>query len=199
LTLLCGTLVEEIAVGADFVVRGRLWRMANPELDESERADLVRRLGAARRSVRDAKQSADLKAEVAAHKAVDEVKRALGERGLRRISIVTWRRTHPTPTGTQKSGARAMEGLEVPKAAIFDVDGTLLDSVDLHALAWHEAMLKFGHDVSLEQPRSQIGKGGDKLIPQFLSEDAQRDHRGFAAGGWLRRSLSRPSRAVGSI
>jgi len=62
------------------------------------------------------------------------------------------------------------------KAAIFDVDGTLLDSVDLHALAWHEAMVKFGHDVSFEQARSQIGKGGDKLIPYFLTADAQRDH-----------------------
>jgi HAD superfamily hydrolase (TIGR01509 family) len=64
----------------------------------------------------------------------------------------------------------------LPKAAIFDVDGTLLDSVDLHALSWHEAMVKFGHDVSFEQARGQIGKGGDKLIPHFLSEYAQRDH-----------------------
>ena len=64
----------------------------------------------------------------------------------------------------------------MPKAAIFDLDGTLLDSVDLHALAWHEAMVKFGHDVTLEQVRSQIGKGGDKLIPVFLSADEQRDH-----------------------
>ena len=39
-----------------------------------------------------------------------------------------------------------------------------------------EAMMKFGHNVSFEQARSQIGKGGDKLIPEFLSEDAQRDH-----------------------
>jgi phosphoglycolate phosphatase-like HAD superfamily hydrolase len=62
------------------------------------------------------------------------------------------------------------------KAAIFDVDGTLLDSVDLHALAWHEAMEKFGHDVSFERARGQIGKGGDKLIPHFLTADAQRDH-----------------------
>jgi HAD superfamily hydrolase (TIGR01509 family) len=62
------------------------------------------------------------------------------------------------------------------KAAIFDLDGTLLDSVDLHAVAWHEAMVKFGHDVSFEQARSQIGKGGDKLIPVFLSEDEQKDH-----------------------
>jgi phosphoglycolate phosphatase-like HAD superfamily hydrolase len=69
-----------------------------------------------------------------------------------------------------------MEYREMPKAAIFDLDGTLLDSVDLHALAWHEAMAQFGHDVSFEQARSQIGKGGDKLIPEFLSDEAQSDH-----------------------
>ncbi|WP_354131913.1 HAD family hydrolase [Bradyrhizobium sp. RT4b] len=80
------------------------------------------------------------------------------------------------PTGTRRSGAPAPEDSELPKAAIFDVDGTLLDSVDLHALAWHDAMVKFGHDVGFEQVRGQIGKGGDKLIPHFLSEDAQRDH-----------------------
>jgi HAD superfamily hydrolase (TIGR01549 family) len=69
-----------------------------------------------------------------------------------------------------------MEVFWMRKAAIFDLDGTLLDSIDLHALAWHEAMMKFGHDVSFEQARSQIGKGGDKLIPEFLSAAEQRDH-----------------------
>jgi HAD superfamily hydrolase (TIGR01549 family) len=64
----------------------------------------------------------------------------------------------------------------LPKAAIFDLDGTLLDSVDLHALAWQEALLKFGHDVGFDQVRGQIGKGGDKLIPVFLSADEQQDH-----------------------
>lgn len=64
----------------------------------------------------------------------------------------------------------------MPKAVIFDLDGTLLDSVDLHAIAWHEAMVRYGHDVSFEQARSQIGKGGDKLIPTFLSAAEQRDH-----------------------
>lgn len=62
------------------------------------------------------------------------------------------------------------------KAAIFDLDGTLIDSVDLHAMAWHEAMVKFGHDVGFDQVRSQIGKGGDKLIPFFLSAEEQRQH-----------------------
>lgn len=64
----------------------------------------------------------------------------------------------------------------MPKAAIFDLDGTLIDSVDLHAKAWHEAMVKFGHDVSFEQARTQIGKGGDKLIPVFLTVGEQQDH-----------------------
>jgi HAD superfamily hydrolase (TIGR01509 family) len=64
----------------------------------------------------------------------------------------------------------------LPLAAIFDVDGTLLDSVDLHAIAWHEALAKFGHKASFEQVRSQIGKGGDKLIPVFLSREEQHDH-----------------------
>lgn len=62
------------------------------------------------------------------------------------------------------------------QAVIFDLDGTLLDSVDLHAIAWHEALVKFGHDVGFEKARSQIGKGGDKLIPFFLSKADQADH-----------------------
>jgi phosphoglycolate phosphatase-like HAD superfamily hydrolase len=64
----------------------------------------------------------------------------------------------------------------MPQAAIFDIDGTLVDSVDLHASAWQEALVKFGHDVTFEQARSQIGKGGDQLIPVFLSDAEQKDH-----------------------
>ena len=55
--------------------------MANPILDATERAGLVGRLMQARRAVRDAKKAADREAEAIAHKAVDEIKRALGERG----------------------------------------------------------------------------------------------------------------------
>lgn len=62
------------------------------------------------------------------------------------------------------------------QAAIFDIDGTLVDSVDLHASAWQEALAKFGHTVTFEQVRHQIGKGGDQLIPVFLSEADQKHH-----------------------
>lgn len=57
------------------------------------------------------------------------------------------------------------------EAVIFDIDGTLVDSVDLHARAWQEAFRHFGHEVQFEEVRSQIGKGSDKLIPHFLSPD----------------------------
>ena len=56
------------------------------------------------------------------------------------------------------------------KAVIFDVDGTLIDSVDLHARAWQEALAHFGKQIPYEKVRYQIGKGGDQLMPVFLSE-----------------------------
>jgi len=34
------------------------------------------------------------------------------------------------------------------KAAIFDIDGTLTDSVHLHAKAWQETFRHFGHSIS---------------------------------------------------
>jgi beta-phosphoglucomutase-like phosphatase (HAD superfamily) len=53
----------------------------------------------------------------------------------------------------------------MPRAVFFDIDGTLIDSVDLHASAWHKPFLMFGHDVSFEQARSQIGKGAAQAGP----------------------------------
>ena len=67
--------------GRYFVVRGRLWRIANPYLAKDRRADLVDRLMVARRAVREAKKADDRATDAAAHKVVDEVKQALGERG----------------------------------------------------------------------------------------------------------------------
>jgi HAD superfamily hydrolase (TIGR01509 family) len=54
---------------------------------------------------------------------------------------------------------------------IFDVDGTLVDSVDEHAEAWRRAFLEFGRDVPFAHVRSQIGKGADQLMPVFFTEE----------------------------
>ncbi|EAU64395.1 conserved hypothetical protein [Stigmatella aurantiaca DW4/3-1] len=54
---------------------------------------------------------------------------------------------------------------------IFDVDGTLVDSVDEHAEAWRRAFLEFGRDVPFAHVRSQIGKGADQLLPVFFTDE----------------------------
>jgi HAD superfamily hydrolase (TIGR01549 family) len=56
------------------------------------------------------------------------------------------------------------------KAAIFDVDGTLVDSNLLHVEAWREAFSHYGKELSADEVHAQIGKGGDQLMPVFLSQ-----------------------------
>ena len=67
--------------GRYFIVKGRLWRLANPHLSDEEKAVLVSELMRARRAVKTAKQQADAGAEAVAHHDVDVAKIALGERG----------------------------------------------------------------------------------------------------------------------
>jgi HAD superfamily hydrolase (TIGR01509 family) len=54
------------------------------------------------------------------------------------------------------------------KAVIFDIDGTLIDTVDLHAQAWVEALKHFGFEIAFPDLRSQIGKGGDQILHGLL-------------------------------
>lgn len=67
--------------GRYFVVRGRLWRCANPALPPAERQRLVSALMTARRAVAEARRVGEPVAVSAAREAVDVAKRALGERG----------------------------------------------------------------------------------------------------------------------
>src|SRR4051812_12977859 len=57
------------------------------------------------------------------------------------------------------------------KAVIFDLDGTLVDSNELHVAAWDRAFRKFGKTFPLDELRSQIGKGSDQYLPEFLTAD----------------------------
>lgn len=61
------------------------------------------------------------------------------------------------------------------KAVFFDIDGTLVDSNDLHVAAWDEAFRERGHVIAPAAIRGQIGKGGDVLVPTLLPGSAERD------------------------
>jgi phosphoglycolate phosphatase-like HAD superfamily hydrolase len=86
-------------------------------------------------------------------------------------------------------------GATVIKAVIFDIDGTLVDSVDIHAMAWHEALRHFGFDADYAQVRAQVGKGADKLIPEFVPKQqldaVQQKLADFRADLFKRKYLAR--------
>jgi len=80
-------------------------------------------------------------------------------------------------------------------AVIFDIDGTLVDSVDLHARAWQEAFARFGYGIPFDRIRHEIGKGADKLIPDLIGEaEAKRvfdDLDTFRGNLWKRKYFNR--------
>ena len=57
------------------------------------------------------------------------------------------------------------------RAFFFDIDGTLVDSNELHVDSWDRAFRKFGKQFPREALRAQIGKGSDQYLPEFLTPD----------------------------
>ncbi|MFI9785152.1 HAD family hydrolase [Kitasatospora sp. NPDC051984] len=62
----------------------------------------------------------------------------------------------------------------MPAAALFDVDGTLLDTSYWHTVAWTEALAQFGHTPAMARIHEAIGMGGDQLLDHVLGEDRDR-------------------------
>ncbi|HEX8691584.1 MAG TPA: HAD family hydrolase [Longimicrobium sp.] len=63
-----------------------------------------------------------------------------------------------------------------PKAAILDIDGTLIDTNDAHAHAWVDTCAEFGIQVPFAKVRPLIGMGGDKVLPELtgFAEESER-------------------------
>jgi HAD superfamily hydrolase (TIGR01509 family) len=59
------------------------------------------------------------------------------------------------------------------KAVFFDIDGTLVDSNDLHVLAWEEAFQSVDAQFDRRVVHDQIGKGTDMLVPTLLPDLAE--------------------------
>jgi HAD superfamily hydrolase (TIGR01549 family) len=61
------------------------------------------------------------------------------------------------------------------QAALIDIDGTLVDSTYLHAVAWKAALLDAGFDLATSRPHRLIGMRGPRLLDELLGErDAAR-------------------------
>jgi len=69
------------------------------------------------------------------------------------------------------------------EALLFDIDGTLVDSVDLHARAWEEAFEHFGRRIPFAKIRAQIGKGADELLKTLLPPE-EFEKRGEEIDRW---------------
>lgn len=56
------------------------------------------------------------------------------------------------------------------KVVLFDIDGTLIDSNDLHVSAWDEAFRSMGFEIDRKAIHDQIGKGADNLVPTLVPQ-----------------------------
>lgn len=54
-------------------------------------------------------------------------------------------------------------------AVLLDLDGCLIDSNDVHARAWSDALARFGRTVPPSRVRPHIGKGGKELLRDFVT------------------------------
>ena len=68
--------------------------------------------------------------------------------------------------------------------AIFDVDGTLVDTNYQHALAWFRAFRRFDITRPLWRIHRGIGMGGDTFVPELVGEDVERAHGDALREAW---------------
>jgi HAD superfamily hydrolase (TIGR01509 family) len=59
-------------------------------------------------------------------------------------------------------------------ALLFDLDGTLIDSVYQHVLAWHEALNELGFSLGVWRIHRRIGMSGGLLVQALSREIGQR-------------------------
>jgi HAD superfamily hydrolase (TIGR01509 family) len=60
--------------------------------------------------------------------------------------------------------------MHIQSVFLFDLDGTLVDSVYQHVLAWMEALDSEGIDLSVWRIHRKIGMSGGLFVDQFLRE-----------------------------
>src|SRR5207248_9323512 len=83
-----------------------------------------------------------------------------------------------------------------PSAFLFDLDGTLVDSVYEHVLAWREALEQVGIELSVWRLHRRIGLSGGLLINALLRETGAEISSLFAEELQRRHADAYPRRAA---
>ena len=68
--------------------------------------------------------------------------------------------------------------------AIFDVDGTLVDTNYQHALAWYRAFRRYEITPAVWRIHRAIGMGGDNLVTAIAGEDVEKAHGDELRAAW---------------
>jgi HAD superfamily hydrolase (TIGR01509 family) len=61
------------------------------------------------------------------------------------------------------------------RAAVFDVDGTLVDTNHLHVATWWEAFRQAGHTVPMHAIHRAVGLGSEDLVARLLGDGRDKD------------------------
>ncbi|WP_406864488.1 HAD family hydrolase [Streptomyces sp. HUAS MG47] len=85
------------------------------------------------------------------------------------------------------TATRHDDGEHSRAAALFDLDGTLVDTNYLHVTSWWQALRQHGHDVPMARIHGAIGMGADRLLDEVLGpdRDKRQDESVAAAHGVL--------------
>ena len=68
--------------------------------------------------------------------------------------------------------------MRIEPVFLFDLDGTLVDSVYQHVLAWKEALDSEGIELSVWRIHRKIGMSGGLFTNQLVRETGLDDRRG---------------------
>jgi HAD superfamily hydrolase (TIGR01549 family) len=69
--------------------------------------------------------------------------------------------------------------------AIFDVDGTLVDTNYQHALAWFRAFRRYGITLPMWRIHRGIGMGGDMFVPEVAGREVEQVHGDDLRKAWV--------------
>ena len=72
----------------------------------------------------------------------------------------------------------------VPDTAIFDVDGTLVDTNYQHTLAWYRSFRRLDITLPVWRLHRAIGMGGDLLVAHVAGDEVEHEHGDTLRDGW---------------